>query len=85
MVKSEFGIIRGAEVGTAEGDKLELLALVIKRYEDEYHPMPPSRPIAAILSDGVNDLEPLIGFGGLVSEVLNGMSLSVACALCHML
>lgn len=68
----------GAEVGTAEGDELELLALVIERYEDEYYPMPPSHPIAAIRfrmeQQGLSskDLEPLIGSSGRVSEVLNG-------------
>jgi len=38
----------GAEAGTAEGDELELLALVSERYEDEYYPMPSSHPIVAI-------------------------------------
>lgn len=74
------------EVGTAEGDQFELLALVIERYEDEHRPMHafPS-DCSHSISDGANDLEPLVGSCGLVSEVLNGMSLSVACALRHML
>lgn len=68
----------GAEFGTAEGDELGLLALVIERYEDEYCPMPPFHPIAAIQfrmeQQGLSakDLEPLIGSSGRVSEVLNG-------------
>ncbi len=38
----------GAESGTAEGDELEVLALVVGKYEDEHYPMPPSNPIEAI-------------------------------------
>jgi len=38
----------GVKSGTAEGDELEVLALVVGKYEDEYYPMPPSNPIEAI-------------------------------------
>lgn len=38
----------GAESGTAEGDELEVLALLVGKYEDEHYPMPPSNPIEAI-------------------------------------
>lgn len=38
----------GAERGTAEGDELGVLALVVGKYEDEHYPMPPSNPIEAI-------------------------------------
>lgn len=31
--------MRGAEVGTLEGDELDLLALLIEPYEDEYYSM----------------------------------------------
>ena len=64
--------MRGAEVGTAEGDVFELLALAIERYEDAHHPMPPSHPIAAFCfrmeQQGLSskDLEPLIGSSGRV-------------------
>lgn len=67
----------GAEVGTAEGDELEVLALLIEKYEDEHYPMPPSDPIEAIKfrmdQQGLTprDLEPYIGPSGRVSEVLN--------------
>lgn len=68
----------GAEVGTPEGDELEVLALLIGKYEDEQFPMPPSNPIEAIKfrmdQQGLTprDLEPFIGSSGRVSEVLNG-------------
>ena len=67
----------GAAMGTPEGDELEVLALLIEKYEDERHPMPPSDPIEAIKfrmeQQGLTqkDLEPFIGSSGRVSEVLN--------------
>lgn len=68
----------GAERGTAEGDELGVLALVVGKYEDEHYPMPPSNPIEGDQvphgSAGLTprDLEPFIGSSGRVSEVLNG-------------
>lgn len=67
----------GAEVGSAEGDELEILALLIDKYEEEHYPMPPSDPIEAIKfrmdQQGLTarDLEPFLGSSGRVSEVLN--------------
>lgn len=67
----------GAEMGSPEGDELEILALLIEKYEDEHYPMPPSDPIEAIKfrmdQQGLTprDLEPFIGTSGRVSEVLN--------------
>lgn len=67
----------GAEIGTAAGDELEVLAVLIGKYEDEHYPMPPSDPIEAIKfrmdQQGLTprDLEPYIGSSGRVSEVLN--------------
>lgn len=67
----------GTPAGTPEGDELEILALLIQKYEDEHYPMPPSDPVEAILfrmdQQGLTakDLEPFIGPRGRVSEVLN--------------
>ena len=67
----------GAEANTPEGDELEVLALLIEKYEDEHHPMPPSDPIEAIKfrmdQQGLTprNLEAYIGPSGRVSEVLN--------------
>jgi HTH-type transcriptional regulator/antitoxin HigA len=67
----------GAPVGSPEGDELEVLMLLIGKYEDEHFPMPPSDPIEAIKfrmdQQGLTarDLEPFIGSSGRVSEVLN--------------
>lgn len=67
----------GATSGTSEGDELEVLALLIEKYEAERYPMPPSDSIEAIKfrmeQQGLTqkDLEPFIGSSGRVSEVLN--------------
>lgn len=67
----------GAEFNSPEGDELEILALLIEKYEDQHFPMPPSDPIEAIKfrmeQQGLTprDLEPFIGTSGRVSEVLN--------------
>ena len=55
-----------AKIGSPEGDELEILALLIEKYEDEHYPMPPSDPIEAIKfrmdQQGLTprDLEPFI-------------------------
>jgi len=35
----------GAEAGSPEGDELEILALLIEKYEDEHYPMLPSTQV----------------------------------------
>ncbi|GHT91697.1 transcriptional regulator [Betaproteobacteria bacterium] len=67
----------GAAAGTQEGDELEILTVLVEKYEDEHHSMPPSDPIEAIKFRmdqqelTPRDLEPYIGSSGRVSEVLN--------------
>ena len=67
----------GAAVGTPEGDELDILAILIERYEDEHFPLGASDPVAAIRfrmeqqNLTSKDLEPFIGSSGRVSEVLN--------------
>ncbi|WP_428994548.1 helix-turn-helix domain-containing protein [Halomonas elongata] len=66
-----------AEDGTAAADELEVLSILIEKYEDERYPIGPSDPIEAIKfrmeQQGLTprDLEPYIGPSGRVSEVLN--------------
>ena len=68
----------GAKPGTATGDELDVLMLLVEKYEDEHFPIPDSDPIEAIKflmeQNGLSrmDLEPYIGARGRVSEVLNG-------------
>ncbi|WP_048308073.1 type II toxin-antitoxin system HigA family antitoxin [Halomonas sp. PR-M31] len=75
-----------AEDGTPEANELEVLAILIERYEDEHYPIGSSDPIEAIKfrmeQQGMTprDLEPFIGSSGRVSEVLNrkrGLSLNM--------
>ncbi|VVP51177.1 hypothetical protein PS880_05374 [Pseudomonas fluorescens] len=56
----------GAEIGSPDGDELEILALLIEKYEDEHYPMRRSDPIEAnkfsMDQQGLppRDLEPFI-------------------------
>jgi len=66
-----------AEDGSPAADELEILSILIERYEDEHYPIGPSDPIEAIKfrmeQHGLTpkDLEAFIGGSGRVSEVLN--------------
>ena len=67
----------GSQPGTPEGDELDVLMLLVEKYEEENYPMPASDPIEAIKflmeQNGLSrkDLEPYIGASGRVSEILN--------------
>ena len=66
-----------AQPGTAEGDELDILALLIERYEDMHYPIDAPDPIEAIkfrmeqMGYKQKDLEEMIGYKGHVSEILN--------------
>ncbi|MDD5286000.1 MAG: helix-turn-helix domain-containing protein [Desulfuromonadaceae bacterium] len=88
----EIGILIGNDpsVGTQEADRLELLALLVKTYEETHYPMEFPTVIEAVRfrmeQDGLkqNDLATIIGSKGRVSEMLNGkraVSFSMAKAL----
>lgn len=63
--------------GTADADRLEVLATLVESYEEKHHAIPLPDPIEAILhymeSRGLSrhDLEPFIGSRARVSEILN--------------
>ncbi|MCF2490807.1 type II toxin-antitoxin system HigA family antitoxin [Dyadobacter sp. CY347] len=67
-----------AQPNTPEGDQLELLLMVIEKYEDEHHQMPQLDPVEAIKykmeEDGLSqkDLVKYFGTKSRVSEVLGG-------------
>lgn len=67
----------GAEPNTPEGDKVEILSLLVEAYEKDHYPVPLPDPIEAIKyymeSRGLSraDLEPFIGSRARVSEILN--------------
>jgi HTH-type transcriptional regulator/antitoxin HigA len=66
-----------AKPGTAKGDELELLLLLVETYEDKEYPIGPPDPIAALRfrmeQEGLKpkDLIPYIGSKSKVSEVLH--------------
>lgn len=70
--------IFAANPGTAEGDELELLLLLVEKYEEETFPIDLPTPVAAIRFRmdqqdlKPKDLVPLIGSKSKVSEVLSG-------------
>src|SRR5437763_3830741 len=67
-----------AKPGTAKGDELELLLLLVETYEDKTYPIDLPDPIAALRfrmdQEGLKpkDLIPYIGSKSKVSEVLSG-------------
>lgn len=67
----------GAETGTTESDRLDLLVTLIDIYESARHPIDLPDPVDAILfrmeQQGLTrrDLEPVLGSRGRVAEILN--------------
>lgn len=67
----------GAQAGTPEGDRLDILATLIDAYEAKTYPMDPPDPVEAIRfrmeQQGLTrkDLEPMIGPRNRVADVLN--------------
>jgi len=67
----------GAKPNTGKGDELDILMLLVEKYEDEHYPIPPSDPVEALMyimeqKDLTRkNIEPFIGSSGRVSEVLN--------------
>lgn len=67
-----------AKPGTPDGNRLDVLIVLVDAYEEEHHRIDPPDPIDATLfrmeQQGLTrkDLEPLIGSRARVSEVLSG-------------
>jgi HTH-type transcriptional regulator/antitoxin HigA len=66
-----------AKPGSPEGDELEILGILIEKYEAKHYPIDFPDPIEAIkfrmeqLGFNQNDLAKIIGFKSRVSEILN--------------
>lgn len=66
-----------AKKGTEEGDELEILSILIDRYENEHFPIGMPDPIEAIkfrmeqMGMKQKDLAEVMGFNSRVSEILN--------------
>ncbi len=64
------------DYGTPDGDRLDVLAILVQAYEVKHYPISPPDPIEAIkfrLEQGglsIKDLEPMIGRSNRVYEVL---------------
>ena len=63
--------------GTNEGNELDILGILIEKYEDEHYPVSPPDPIEAIkfrmeqMGYQQKDLAEIMGSKGRVSEILN--------------
>ena len=70
-------VIFDAKKGTSEGDELEILSILIEKYENEKFPIGFPDPIEAIkfrmeqMGYNQNDLAKIIGFKSRASEILN--------------
>jgi len=73
----EIDRLWGAPEGTPDGDRLDVLLVLVEHYESKHHPIDPPDPIEAIkfrmeqMNLTRKDLEPLIGSRGRVSEVFS--------------
>ena len=72
-----IGELWGAKPNTQKGDELDILMMLVEKYENDHYAIPASDPVEAIKfsmeqnSLSRKDLEPYIGASGRVSEVLN--------------
>ena len=70
-------LIFDAKKGTKEGDELEVLGILIEKYEDDHFPIDLPDPIEAIkfrmeqMNYSQNDLAKVIGLKSRASEILN--------------
>ncbi|MBD1429974.1 MULTISPECIES: helix-turn-helix domain-containing protein [Sphingobacterium] len=70
-------VIFDAKPGTKEGDELEILGILLEKYENENFPIELPDPIEAIkfrmeqLNYSQNDLAEIIGLKSRASEILN--------------
>jgi len=68
---------KGVKAGSKDGDELEVLSILVEKYEDENIKIDPPDPIEAIkfrmdsLGLVQNDLAEYLGYSSRVSEVLN--------------
>ena len=76
----EIDLLIDAETGTAKHDRLEVLSLLVEAYEEQAHKIPVEDidPIDVIKfwaeqnNMSRKDLEPYLGSGSKVSDILNG-------------
>ncbi|MBL7768056.1 MAG: helix-turn-helix domain-containing protein [Flavipsychrobacter sp.] len=77
MAINRLEAIFDAQPGTPEGDELEVLGILIDKYEQEHYPIDYPDPIEAIkfrmeqLGYSQNDLAKVVGLKSRASEILN--------------
>jgi len=70
-------VIFDAKLGTPEGDELEVLGILLEKYEQEHYPIDFPDPIEAIkfrmeqIGYSQNDLASVVGLKSRASEILN--------------
>ena len=74
---AEIDRLWGSTEGSPDGDRLDVLLVLVESYEAKHHAIAPPDPIEAIkfrmeqMNLTRKDLEPLIGPRGRVAEVIN--------------
>ncbi len=74
---ARIDMLMNADIGTPEGDELDILVTLVEAYEAKHYPMPICDPVEAIklrmeqMGLEAKDLTPIIGSRSKVSEVLN--------------
>src|SRR4051812_16287866 len=64
--------------GSKESDELEVLSMLIEKYEEKHYAIAPPQPIEAIkfrldqMGLQYSDLQPILGYRSRISEILNG-------------
>ncbi len=73
----EIDKLWGSPEGSAAGDRLDILLVLVESYEAQHHPIAPPDPVEAIkfrmeqMNLKRKDLEPFIGSRARVAEVIN--------------
>lgn len=74
---AEIDKLWGSPEGSAAGDRLDVLLVLVESYEAKHHPISPPDPVEAIkfrmeqMNLTRKDLEPFIGSRARVAEVIN--------------
>jgi len=83
---ADIEVLWGGEEGTENGNKLDILLVLVEDYENKHYQISPPDPVEAIkfrmeqMNLTRKDLEPYIGGRGRVSEIMNhrrGLSLNM--------
>ena len=94
LALAEVDKIFHAKPNTAEGDRLEMLLMLIEKYESQHFPIAPPDPIEAIkfrmeqLGMTASELGAVIGYRGCADEILTRkrkLSLPIIRRLCEKL